>query len=287
MIRYAALALIGGIAAGCASVDYSGVSRVTLTRENGRDVRTERPLPVSPSHGAVPAELLERSPARQSEAEVRPEPFPAVYFSTIPIASAGAADDGVGGLRRLRVETRYTRSRIWTGLSTTFRSPSFSNLQWGSRTDTHGWGPEAAVFLTNDWSDDVGVRIGALKGSQQTNFHQEGALFVRETSHTEAYWIDAEYRHAVTRWLFLSVASAGFVYHIDTSIESNAPSFVYDTLTFNRAFGAIGVGAGLQTPWRIPLRLFAATNFWLPYTEGAGRLEWGVGQVSAGAAWRF
>lgn len=184
------------------------------------------------------------------------------------------------------VDLRFVRTRLWTGIETSFESPGFANLQWEKRAFLGGVGAEANMGYRTDGGMLMNFGLGCAYGTKVTNFHSEGATYVKETSETRLYTANVMMRRDLGDWWYLTVGLALFIADLDTRVATNAASFSYDGVTGTSVWGAAGGGLGFETAWRFPLRLFAGARFWIPTAEDPVYRSV-VGDVNMGARWRF
>lgn len=203
--------------------------------------------------------------------------------------AAGRDEDG--GLP-LGLSAGYARTRIWSGLQTSFDSASLPNVNWDNSPRVGGTGLEASVLLfgrPNDYAPVFGegvLSLGSFERAYTANATTRGSFFVREKIDAKGYWANAALRVYFKRPLFVSVLAGLFYYKLNTSVETNAPVFVYEGVSGERIFGSFGLGGGLRTPWDFPLQALLEGRVYL--TTGQDPvLESAIGQALASLAFVF
>jgi hypothetical protein len=205
-----------------------------------------------------------------------------VSVSGVETSSESSSPTVWGG----QLELGYNRTRIWNTLTTDFHSGAFSHVRWQSTPEIRGDGAEASLLFNADTPVSLGVSVGGFQGSHVANAQSEGPLYARETIQTKGYFFDGELRGNVVPWFYLDGALGAFIYDLSTAVDSNAPDFVYHGISGTRVVGALGIGAGLQTPWKFPVKAFIETRFWLPL-NGDQPVESAIGQLRAGLSYHF
>lgn len=181
--------------------------------------------------------------------------------------------------------------RLWTELKTDFNSASISNSTWNSNPKLMGHGGSLR-YQHRPIDSDFGLIVsgGLFQGDQQTNSAEQGGVFVKEKTEIKGGWLEIGGQYYPFDFLQLDISLGGFNYHARSSIETNAPTFVYHGFSGDRTIAAIGFGGGLETPWRYPVRMFLDSQFYLPYNpfnSDEQLLESVIGRVGGGLLYRF
>ncbi len=184
------------------------------------------------------------------------------------------------------IEASAVSTQLWHAFTTEFQSSSFNNLNWNPEPDISGTGAEAQVLLGVEDRLALMLGGGGFRSDRQTNAHEEGNFYVHENTRTNMFWLDAGARIKPVDWFYFQALAGLFVFDLKTSVNTNAPTYTYDGLSGTRVFPALGVGGGLETPWRYPLRIFGGARFWVPIGRGSF-YESAAGQLNAGLLYRF
>lgn len=277
------LVIVGcGLASGCATYGGSrrqptGLNRTTTTKDaSGRTTTTS--VPITAKQYPYPAPPVQVG-ANPSERAIQTE------------SASLALDPGVAYDREpmsFGLEAGYVRTRIWNKLTTDFQSPNFTQIVWNRTPVIRGDGAEASLFLSTLPNEGhLGLRGGTFQDSRTQNSIAEGGTYVRETVKTSGFWIDGEAQFYPMPWLSVGGGLGLFIYELKTSVNTNAAQYTYEGIEGVRAFGVLGVSAGLETPWDFPLRLYTRGRLWFLGTTDEPLVESAVGQWSAGLVWRF
>ncbi|MFH2202730.1 MAG: hypothetical protein ABIJ96_06425 [Elusimicrobiota bacterium] len=187
-------------------------------------------------------------------------------------------------LNKAAISAGYTRIRVWTQLKTDFQSPSFSRISWQARPKTAGTGFQVAIHSLDYNLGGVDMVFGRVWDTYKTNEIVAGGVYVREIVATDIYWLGFDIKAG--RWFYIKLNASGYLWKLDTHVETNAPAYTYSGVTGTRIFGALQAGVGFETHWKHPLT---------GYVEGSAGftsrstpiIESAIGHVSAGLQYRF
>jgi hypothetical protein len=87
-------------------------------------------------------------------------------------------------------------------------------------------------------------------------------------------------------FIYLKGLLGAFIFEVNTDVETNASIYNYEGLSGSRAFSAIGIGGGFESPWDYPVHLFIGTRAWLPISNDTF-YENSIGQLSGGILFNF
>jgi hypothetical protein len=263
---------------GCAG--FSGMNRTHESRnESGRISRTSEPI-FSSSESVGSYSHVEVNVENDQSQSIQPdtiEPAP-------PINEGNEPSMGGDGLKAHGLEISVIGSGLGHSYTTNFNSSSFKNLKWNPDADETGTGLEANMYLLHNYPYALTIGAGGFKNNIKTNSHNENNYYVHETIKAENYWIDTGIKYNLYSWLYLQGKAGLFYNTLKSEINTNAPVYTYDGLSGHDLFWAAGLGAGLESPWKGRLHLFAGCRFWCSLGEGPGYV---IGQVNAGISYKF
>lgn len=280
-------------------VGVSSLNQVTTTRTaDGRT--TVQKTPIQPAAGES-RESLDKTAGV----------FEYLFNSDLPetltgqpellVQSADLTTEAVqgGGERRARVPlsvaASYARTRVWSGLHTSFKSASLPSIDWKNSPKIGGEGFEGSLLfygVPRGKKDEPiygegAVNYGAFSGRYTANRFESGGIFVAERVRTRGGWLDAALRVYLKRPVFLSLSAGLFYYSVHTAVDTNAPAYTYSGLEGGLLFGTLGLGAGLRTPWDFPLQAFVEGTVRFTAGHDDSPLNTIVGQLKSGLALKF
>jgi hypothetical protein len=152
--------------------------------------------------------------------------------------------------------------------------------------DLGGNGVELAWHPIDMGGMTLGIRGGLFQDQHTANDQGAYPFYAREQVKTSGQWGNLEAQTVPFYGFSFSAGIGALNYSVDTRIESNSSTYVYEGLTGSHAVMLLGLGGQFEVPWKFALKPYVAGR--IGWTAGSSdRLESGIGQFSAGMTWRF
>jgi len=177
---------------------------------------------------------------------------------------------------------------IATHLNTSFNSASAPSLHWDDSILPHADGFHGTVSLDFP-EDDARLELsgGHFSNTWQNHAQTSGNIHVEESASVSGTWLTGAMSvYSPAGWAFAKLGTGVLAYALDTHLKTDAASYEYSGLSGERWVGLLGIGAGLSTPWRFPLKANVSGMWWFTHDQDPP-IESGVGQVSASLQFQF